>query len=180
MTPAVTKLPVKTENKAAQPPSTLSDWHPFETLRREIDRLFDGFPGARGLGLSTRFPFDVEPLWRRDAAWGAAPMVDIVEKENAYEITAELPGMTADDIEVKLAHDMLTITGEKKEEKEEKKKDYYLSERRYGSFQRTFQMPEGIDPDKIAASVEKGVLNIVLPKTAQAQKQERKIAISAK
>ncbi len=180
MTQAETRLAVTTDKKGATAPSTLAEWHPFNALRREVDHLFGNFSRGRGLGLSDRSLFDIEPFWRNATAWGASPVVDVVETEKAYEITAELPGMDAKDIELRFAHDTLTIKGEKKEEKEEKKKDYYLSERRYGSFQRTFQTPDGVDPDKIAASFEKGVLKVTLPKTAQAQKQEKKIIIEAK
>ena len=74
---------------------------------------------------------------------------------------------------------MLTIRGEKKEEKEEKKRDYYLSERRYGSFERRFQLPDGVDSDKIEAAFKKGLLTVTLPKTAAAQAAEKKIAIRA-
>jgi HSP20 family protein len=103
--------------------------------------------------------------------------VDIAEKEKEYEVMAELPGMDENNIDVKFADGMLTIKGEKKEEKEEKKKDYYLSERRYGSFQRSFQVPDGVDAEKIEASFKNGVLTVKLPKTAEAVKQEKKIAI---
>ena len=72
----------------------------------------------------------------------------------------------------------VTIKGEKRDEKEEKKKDYYLSERRYGSFQRSFGVPDGVDADKIAATFKNGVLTVTLPKTAEAQKSEKKIAIN--
>ncbi len=88
--------------------------------------------------------------------------------------------MDASNVDVKLANGVLTIKGEKKEEKEEKEKDYYLSERRFGSFQRSFQLPEGIDEDKIQANFEKGVLTVKLPKGAEAQKPEKKISIAAK
>ncbi len=78
-----------------------------------------------------------------------------------------------------LANGALTIKGEKKEEKEEKGKDYYLSERRYGSFARSFAVPEGVDIDKIEATFSKGVLTIKMPKTAEAQKNEKKIEVKA-
>jgi HSP20 family protein len=104
--------------------------------------------------------------------------VDIAEKDKGYEITAELPGMEESDIDVKYADGVLTIKGEKKEEKEEKKKDYYLSERRYGSFQRSFQVPENVAADKIDAKFANGVLTVRLPKSAEAQKNEKKIAIN--
>src|SRR6516162_9335484 len=93
---------VTIEKKAAEPVSALQAWRPLETLRREMDRLFEDFDRD-----SWRFPFrrsvfDIEPFWRRELKWGAAPAVDVVEKENAYEITAELPGMDEKNIEVKL------------------------------------------------------------------------------
>jgi HSP20 family protein len=92
-------------------------------------------------------------------------------------VTAELPGMSEADIDVKYVDGTLTIRGEKKEEKEEKKKDYYLSERRYGSFQRAFQVPNGVDADKIDAAFKNGVLTVTLPKSAGAVRNEKKIAI---
>lgn len=176
MAEAATKLPVKTE-KAAERPAAPDVWRPFETLRREIDRLFDDFD--RSWVPFKRWRLDWEPFARRDAIWDAAPVVDIVEREKEYEITAELPGIDASEVEVKLSNGALTIKGEKKEEKEEKSKDFYLSERRYGSFQRSFAVPEGVDVDKIEATLRNGVLTIVLPKTAEALKQEKKIAVKA-
>jgi HSP20 family protein len=80
---------------------------------------------------------------------------------------------------VKLADGVLTIKGEKQEEKEEKKKDYYLHERSFGSFQRAFQVPDGVDADKIEASFKNGVLTVTLPKSAQAQKTAKKIDVKA-
>jgi HSP20 family protein len=78
------------------------------------------------------------------------------------------------------AHGFATIKGEKKEEKEEKAKNYYVSERRYGAFQRSFQLPSGVDAEKIEANFQKGVLTVTLPKTLDAQKKEKKIAGKAK
>jgi HSP20 family protein len=170
-------MPVKKEEKAA--PSQLEAWRPFESLRREIDRLFDDF--APGLWTSPlrRSIFAAEPFWRRELAWAAAPAVDIAESEKAYEITADLPGMDEKNIEVKVADGGLTIKGEKQEEKEEKKKDYYLHERCFGSFERCFRLPDGVDTDKIEATFKKGVLTVMLPKTPEAQKAEKKITVKA-
>ena len=95
----------------------------------------------------------------------------------AYEITAELPGLDEKAIEVKLANGVLSIKGEKREEKEEKRKDYYRRERSFGSFERSFQVPEGIDTDKIAASFKNGILSVTLPKSAEAQKQAKRIEV---
>ena len=107
------------------------------------------------------------------------PAVDVAETDKAYEITAELPGMDEKNIEVKFADGVLTIKGEKKDEKEEKKKDYYLSERSYGSFQRSFQVPDGVDTDKIEATFKNGILTVVLPKSTEAQKATKKIDVKA-
>ena len=91
-------------------------WRPFESLRREVERLFDEFdrPFRRSV-------FDVEPFWRRELSWAATPTVDIAEKDNAFEILAELPGMDEKNVEVKVVDGGLTIRGKKEEEKEEKR-----------------------------------------------------------
>jgi len=121
----------------------------------------------------------VEPFWRREVTWRAAPAIDIAEKDNAYEVTAELPGMDEKNIEVRFANGNLIIKGEKEEEKEEKKKDYHLRERHFGSFERQFAVPEGVDTDKIEASFKKGVLSVTLPKKPEAIKAQKKIEVKA-
>ena len=78
-----------------------------------------------------------------------SPAVDIAEDDGAYKVTAELPGMNEKEIEVVVSGDTLTLKGEKRVEKEQKEKNSYLSERSYGSFQRNFYVPEGVDRDKI-------------------------------
>jgi HSP20 family protein len=107
----------------------------------------------------------------------ATPAVDIVEKDNAYEVAAELPGMDEKKIEAKLDNGGLTIKGEKQEEKEEKRKGYHLQERRFGSFERYVAIPEGVDSDKIEANFKKGVLTVKLPKKPEAQKPAKKIDV---
>jgi len=87
--------------------------------------------------------------------------------------------MNDKNVEVKMADGVLTIKGEKQEEKEEKKKDYYLRERNFGSFQRAFQVPDGVDADKIEASFKNGVLTVTLPKSAEALKTAKKIDVKA-
>jgi HSP20 family protein len=169
-----TKVPVKQQESQ---PGRMTEWRPFESLRREMDRLFDDFQ----LG-SWRSPFgrsllDTEPFGRGEAALIRAPAVDVDEHDKAYEITAELPGMDESNIDVKFSDGVLSIRGEKREEKEEKKKDRYLSERRYGSFQRSFRVPDSVDADKIEANFKNGVLTVTLPKMPEAVKAEKKIAI---
>jgi HSP20 family protein len=110
---------------------------------------------------------------------GVIPAVDVIEGEKAYELTAELPGMDEKNVEVKVVNDTLTIKGEKQEEKEEKEKDYYLHERTFGSFERSFDIPEGVDAAKIEASFKKGVLTVTLPKKLEAQKPAKKIEVKA-
>ncbi len=169
---------MRTENRNVEPASALQVRQPFESLRREVDRLFEDFD--RGLWRSPfRSAFALEPFWRSEQAWPAAPAVDIAESDQAYEITADLPGMSEKDIEVKLANGGLIIKGQKPEEKEEKKKDYCLHERRFGSFERSFRVPEGVETDKIEAGFKNGVLTVTLPKTAEAQKAEKKVAVKA-
>jgi len=168
-----TKLPVKKESTTLPSYAGLLDWHPFDRLRRQIDRLFEEFPSRRSIA-------EFEPFERFIGAFPATPAVDFLEKDKEYEITAELPGLDDKNVEVKLSNGTLTVSGEKKEEKEEKKEGYYFSERRYGSFQRAFRIPEGVDTDKIEASFEKGVLKIRLPKTPEAQKAQKTIEIKSK
>jgi len=180
MSQAATKLPVnKVEQKKSRETSPLSAWQPFESLHHQIDRLFDDFGQGFWPAPSTRTAFNVEPIWRTETPWAAMPAVDVVEKEKAYEITAELPGLSERDIEVTLSNGTVTIRGEKKEEKEEEKQGFYLSERSYGSFARSFRVPEGADAGKIEANFKNGVLTVTLPKTAEAQKPEKKIAVKA-
>ncbi len=176
--PAI-KLPIKGKETEAERTPAFGDWRPLESLRHEMESLFDEF--GRGFWRSPlrRSIFDLEPLRSREMTWVTTPAVDIVEKDTAYEVTAELPGMDESNIEVKVSNGALTIRGEKKEEKEEKKKDYYLSERRFGSFERRFQVPQGVDASKIDASFKKGILTVTLPKTPEAQAQEKKIAVKA-
>jgi HSP20 family protein len=148
--------------------------HPIASLRREIDRLFDDFaaplwPAARGL-------FD-DRFWRFPRLELATPAVDVTENEAEYLISAELPGVDEKDVEVTLSGDVLTLKGEKKEETEKKGKGYHVSERRFGSVQRSFSLPPGVEPDKISAQFAKGVLTITLPKGAQARKQPKRIEV---
>ncbi len=177
MAEAATKLPVKTETASTSQPSKILEWRPFESLRGQVDRLFRDFETGF---LQSPFYRDVDHFWRRDLAFPVTPAVDIVEKDNAFEITAELPGLDAKNIELSVTDDVLTIKGEKKEEKEERTKDRYVSERRYGSFRRSVQLPSSVDAGKIEANYKSGVLTVTLPKSAEAQKKQTVIPITTK
>lgn len=148
---------------------------PFNTLRREIDRFFDDF-GGRAWRRSFDWPLLNQLATMETLAY--APAMDVVEKKDAFEITAEVPGMEEKDIEVKLANGGIFIRGEKKSDREEKRANYYLSERNYGSFDRYFTLPNGVDAEKISASFKNGVLTVTLPKTVEAQKGEKRIPVT--
>lgn len=169
-----TKLPIKKE--AAPVAVGRGLWNPLESLRREMDQAFENF-GLRSWSSVLPRPLFQTDLFQ-DKVWQMAPAVDLTEKDKEFEITAELPGLDEKDVEVKLSNGNLVIKGEKKEDTEKREKDYYLSERRYGSFVRSFPVPEGVSADKIEASFAKGVLTIKLPKTAEAQ-VEKKIPVKA-
>jgi HSP20 family protein len=179
MAEASSKVPVKMEEKAPARETALQTWRPFETLRREVDRLFEDFDQGFWRSPFRRSVLDIAPFWSRAKTLTAEPAVDIVENDKAYEITAELPGLDEKNIEVKLANGGLMIKGEKQEEKEERKKDYYLHERSFGAFERRFAVPEGVDTDKIEASFKNGVLTITLPKKPEAIKPEKKIEVKS-
>ena len=178
------KLPIGGAEQPAssqKTPALRDAWHPLESLRRQIDHLFDDI-GRSPMRLPFgRSAFDVEPFWRRDFFPGhGVPAVDIVEKDKSFEISVELPGMDAKDLEIRLVNGNMIIRGEKREESEDKRKDYYLSERRYGSFERIFSLPKGVDVEAIEASVDKGVLSVSLPKKPEAIKPEKVIPVKAR
>ena len=119
------------------------------------------------------------PQWENEFSlrnW--APSVDIYEEETEIVLKAEVPGLSKEDITVEVNEGLLTIKGEKKEEKEEKEKTYYRTERRYGSFQRSFYLPEGVNTEEIKASYKKGVLELRIPKVVEEKKEARKIEVA--
>jgi HSP20 family protein len=151
-----------------------SSWDkPLETLRHGWDRAMESFPGSWPFGKG----FDRASFWHRFS--GDEPIADIVEHEDKYEIALELPGVEEKDIHVRLSNGSLTVRGEKHGEREEKRKDYYLSERSFGSFQRTFRVPDGVDADKVTAEFKNGLLTVMLPKTQEAQQREKRIPVKS-
>ncbi len=168
--------PVEVKKAAPVATNAPDSWR---SLRTEMDRLFDRFAGGWGVP-SLRSMFDVEPAFRYENSFSVpTPAVDIAEDGAGYKVTAELPGMSEKEIEVAVSDGMLTLKGEKRQEKEQNDKNFYLSERAYGSFQRNFTVPEGVDRDKIAAEFANGVLTITMPKTAKAVEQQKKIEVKA-
>ncbi len=138
----------------------LMTWDPFRevsTMREDMERLFDSMLG--------RFPRE-----REQAIW--APAVDVEETNEAMIIRAELPGMKREDIKVKVAEDMVTISGERKYETEKKERTFHRVERAYGSFQRTIVLPISVQGDKAVASYKTGLLELVLPKAERVKARE--------
>lgn len=107
------------------------------------------------------------------------PAIDVTEAADSYKLTTELPGLSEKDIEVAVTAGMLTLKGEKKQETEQKGKNSYLSERAYGTFGRSFALPDTVDAGKIAADFSKGVLTITLPKKPEARVEPKKIEVKA-
>jgi len=140
-------------------------WDPFRdmvTLREKMNRLFeDVFTGqSEGKELAA-------------STW--APAVDIFETENDLVMTAEVPGIDEKDIEIKIEDNTLILKGARKFEKETKEENYHRIERSYGSFYRAFTLPNSIDPEKIQAEHENGVLKITMPKRTELKPRKVKI-----
>ncbi len=129
------------------------DGNPFAAMQREINSIFDAFNSTWGISAVPSF------------AGSFMPRLDLTEDAKAVIVTAELPGMSEKDIDLSISGDMLTIKGEKRDEKEDRSKDYFYSERSYGSFMRSVPLPREVDADKVSASFKKGVLTVIIPKT---------------
>ena len=144
--------------------------HEMASLQRDMDNLISDFWNGR----------ESMPALRRLAGEGMlSPEVDETEDDKGFHIKVDLPGMDEKDVEVTLVDGILTIKGEKKQEEEEKGKDFYRRERSFGSFRWTLPVPADVNESKIQASFKKGVLCIDLPKTEEAKKKVKKIAIKA-
>ena len=140
--------------------------NPFISLQNEIDRLFDDF--TRGF-----------PSFGNGGLTNMVPTMDVAETDKEIEITAELPGLEEKDVQINLADNILTVRGEKRAEKEQKDKNYRLVERSYGAFERSLELPEGVNADAIKATIDKGVLKVVVPKPAPAQAKKIEVKSAA-
>ncbi len=145
----------------------LVPWRPLggelSSFRREMDRLWDRVLGEK------HFAGKFAEEW--------APSVDISETKDDFVVKAELPGLDAEDVNVSISGDILTIKGEKKKETEDKDEHHHYIERYAGSFQRVFQLPSDVKGDEIEATFDKGVLKITLPKVEEAKKKEIEIKL---
>lgn len=171
-------VPVTRDEGASVPSMFEPIWQPFMSLRKEMDQLFEDFFSRTMTPFGRAMEFD--PFRPFEGAFRAsAPAVDLVERQNEYVVTAELPGLDEKALEVKLSGDILSIRGRKEEEHKEERENYRLSERRFGSFQRSLRLPQDVDPEKIDAQFTKGVLRVTLPKSEDALKKQKKIEVKS-
>ncbi len=149
-----------------------------DQFRREMDSMMSRFFG----GMSPFSPLETAAqrtgFPSLDMTGAVSPAIDINETDTTIELTAELPGLGEDDVEIELKDRRLTLRGEKKVT-HDGKGDLHISERSYGSFTRTMTLPDTVDIEKITAEFEKGVLHINMPKT-EPQDPSRKIPVSSK
>jgi HSP20 family protein len=143
--------------------------NPFLALHREVNRLFDDVFRAFDVA-----PFGPDRMFGRSFGW---PHVEITESDQEVKVTAELPGLDEKDVAVELHDGLLTIKGEKKSEVEDRER--LFSERFYGRFERRIPV-DAVDEDRVSATFKNGVLTVTLPKTAEAQRHVRRIAINSR
>jgi HSP20 family protein len=147
-------------------------WEPFRDLvsfQDRMNRLFeDSFRGvARG---------PAEEDWALGGSW--APAVDIYEREGNLVLKAELPGIEAKDVDIRLENNVLTLRGERQFDNEVKRESYHRVERSYGTFSRSFTLPSVVDQEKIKAEYKDGVLRVTLPKKEEAKPKQISISVT--
>jgi HSP20 family protein len=146
--------------------TVLTRFYPYRelnTLQDRVNRLFhESFSGGRDESLATS---------------SFAPAVDVYEDEHNVTLKIEVPGIDEKDIDVRVENNTLTVHGERKFEKEEKEENYRRVERQYGSFSRTFTLPNTVDTESVSADYEKGVLKVKLAKKAEAKPKQIKISV---
>ena len=150
--------------------NALAQWNQYrelEALQHSLGGLFNRSPVHKAEGQE-------EPM--RVADW--APLVDISEDPKEYQIKAELPEVKKEDVKITMEEGMLTITGDRKFEKEENGKKYHRVERAYGSFVRTFSLPDDASPGKVTAEFKDGVLKVHLAKDKKAKPTQIEVAVS--
>lgn len=154
--------------------TAVAPWRPFTGLtrwQRDMDRMMEDFFGRR-----------MRPWWPErwlsgEAEEITAPAVDVYEEKDDIVVKAELPGMEKSDIEVNLADSQLTLKGEKKKEEKIEEENYFRSERSYGAFVRSVQLPTEVQADKVKAAFKNGILEVRLPKTEEAKRKEIKVKV---
>lgn len=155
--------------KAVTPAGAVRSLSPFTAWEHAMDRWFDDFRRRAFPSLDREWPF---------AALGAeAPALDMHETNGEIVVKADLPGISKEDVQVELRDSTLVIKGERKKEEEVKERDYYRSERSFGSFSRVIGLPTEVKADAVKASFKDGVLEIHLPKTEEAKRKSLSVKI---
>jgi len=153
-------------------------FRPLGLLRDDIDVAFDR--------MFRNWPFQGRALDAGSFAGSGGgdaavqPRVDVSEDDDKYEIAAEVPGVDEKDISLTIKDDLLTLKGEKKTERKEEKKNFYMKERSYGSFVRSFRLPDSVKADKVRAKFANGVVTIEMPKKPKSKAKEKRIPIKSK
>ena len=141
-------------------------WDPFRDLQERMNRMFDDSYRGTGRGED----------WGLGGAW--APPVDIYEKDGNIVVKAELPGVDPKDVDVRVENNLLTLRGERKFDTEVQRDSYHRVERSYGSFSRSFTLPNVVDTEKIKADYKEGMLKLVLPKKEEAKPKQISINVA--
>jgi HSP20 family protein len=136
---------------------------------RELAGFFENFADVTGATGTEQLAFGT-----------FVPAVDVYEDEHNLALKLEVPGMKEEDLNVTVENNTLTVSGERKLEKEEKEENFHRIERRYGSFTRSFRLPNTVDPEKVEAGYEKGILKITLAKRAEAKPKQIKVGVGEK
>ena len=137
----------------------------FATLQDRLNRLFQSSFGESQDSLTTSSSF--------------SPAVDVYEDEHAVNLKIEVPGIEEKDLDIRVENNTLTVHGERKFEKEEKEENFRRVERQYGSFTRSFTLPQTVDSENVSANYDKGVLKISLPKKAEAKPKQIKVNVGS-
>jgi HSP20 family protein len=150
-------IPWRNGNKSSSIQRMPAD-EPFRAFRTEMDRLFDRFLGE--------FDTSFGDLFTPTGEW--VPAFDVAETDDAFTVRAEIPGVDPKDVEITVAGNILTVAGEKSDKNEERGRGFFRSERCFGSFRRSIQLPATVDTDKVKAEHANGVVTIRLAKSESA------------
>lgn len=138
--------------------SDISPWRELDLWSDDLNRMFPSRLAERMFAT---------PFWSQAESW--LPAVELIEEDGEYVLTAELPGISKDDVDVSVDDNVLTIKGEKRLERDEERGRAHIRERRYGAFERSFTLPRNVDPNKVKAEFHDGIVEIHLPKGQEAK-----------
>lgn len=160
----MSNIAIRKNNGGEAAPAARQEWEPFRLMR----------------ALMSWDPFrEMAPLWPEERGTAFLPAFEVKETQEAFVFKADVPGIEEKDLDIKLTGNRLTVTGRREAETQDKRDDhtYFVYERAYGSFSRSFTLPDGVDTDHVRAELKDGVLTIVLPK--KPEMVARKIAVKS-